>query len=435
MRWANWLCRAVLLGLIGAHALSDNAAGAVVAAEGLAVSLLPLLLARLSGIPIPAALELAFVAGMTLQFGSESTKLFELFTYWDKLVHPTLVALATLLVAWLLLGFRDAFGVRLPRRVIAATALLVGMGIGAGWEFIEFAADWFGNVNLQKSNGDTMTDILANDIGAGTAMVLALWLYRRGLQATERRALGELAAWLGAGPARLLDRHGGLVGLVVTAACCALLAWGWWLDGDPAALAGGLGGASQTWDFTATDGLADTRVLSGNWLPTPGVGVCRVDADSPAPGSEQMGILGLAPDRVYGADGQAFQLEATYVEVRPPMWHGTEMDGGLAFGIHDARNFELLEQSALHDVLRFDRFVDGTRRDVREELLRTRGEQWHTLRVTVDGSRASALIDGEVLLADISLAQPAGGIGLWARTAAATCFSRASVQVGGVAAP
>jgi hypothetical protein len=35
-----------------------------------------------------------FVLGMAFQFISESTKLFELFTYWDKLVHPALIAAA-----------------------------------------------------------------------------------------------------------------------------------------------------------------------------------------------------------------------------------------------------------------------------------------------------------------------------------------------------
>ena len=115
---------------------------------------------------MPRALEFAFVLGITLQFMSESTKLFEVLYYWDKLVHPTLVALTGMVAAWLLIGYRDAFGKHMPIHLVAAFGMLLGIAVGAVWEFIEFASDWFGNADLQKSNGDTITDIISNNTGA-----------------------------------------------------------------------------------------------------------------------------------------------------------------------------------------------------------------------------------------------------------------------------
>ena len=101
MRWESWLARLALAGLAVFLFSQGNQSGGVVALEGLVVSLLPRLIERLSHVQIPRVIELLFVLGMALQFISESTKLFELFTYWDKIVHPTLVALTAWLAVWL----------------------------------------------------------------------------------------------------------------------------------------------------------------------------------------------------------------------------------------------------------------------------------------------------------------------------------------------
>jgi hypothetical protein len=119
-----------------------------------------------------------------------------------------------------------------------------------------------------------------------------------------------------------------------------------------------------------------------------------------------------------------------YVEERPRPNDGSQMDAGVAFGIRDSADFYLLEDSALHDILRFDHFVHGHRRDVREVMYRTRGDEQHSLAVEVHGDKATALIDGEVGYTVGGLTNTDGGIGLFGRTAAATCFSQASVQLG-----
>ena len=104
LHWESWLLRLGLLGTLAFQLITHNTAGAMVAAEGFLVSLLPIAIEKLSKTHVPRPLEFAFVLGMALQFFSESTKLFELFYYWDKIVHPTLVALTALIAVWLLLG-------------------------------------------------------------------------------------------------------------------------------------------------------------------------------------------------------------------------------------------------------------------------------------------------------------------------------------------
>ena len=111
------------------------------------------------------------------------------------------------------------------------------------------------------------------------------------------------------------------------------------------------------------------------------------------------------------------------------MTEGSQMDAGIAFGIRDAQNFYLLEESALHDILRLDRYVHGKRRDVREKLVRTHGNEWHTLDLSVAGDQVTAGLDGETVYEASGVPDTAGGVGLWGRTAAATCFDSAQVEV------
>ena len=140
--WESWLLRLVLLSVATFQVATGNKDGAIVAGEGFVVSLAPLLMQRLAGTHVPRLLELVFVFGMALQFISESTKLFELLAYWDKIVHPTLVAITGMIAAWLLLGYRDAFGKRIPVHLAGAFGMLLAMSVGAFWEFVEFASDW-----------------------------------------------------------------------------------------------------------------------------------------------------------------------------------------------------------------------------------------------------------------------------------------------------
>jgi hypothetical protein len=429
LHWESWLLRLALLATVVYQVTSGNKDGAMVAGEGFVVSLLPLLVQRLAGTHVPRPLELAFVLGMALQFISESTKLFELFTYWDKVVHPTLVALTGMIAAWFLLGSRDALGKRIPLHLAAAFGMLLAMAVGAFWEFVEFASDWFGDANLQKSNADTITDVMSNDIGAFVATLFGLWLYTHVFGENQRREMGLIARWLAHGPRLLVQRHGRLIGAAACAAFAGVLVLSQWMDRGTPALASGLSsGQSRSWSFVA-DPSGDTQALAGDWVAD-ARGICRENLEHPKPGSEKMGVLELAPGSAYGLGGQPYRVEARYFEERPPIEQGTEMDAGIAFGIRDDQAFDLLEQSALHDILRVDHYVHGKRRDLRETLFRTHGNEWHVLRVDVRGSSVTANVDDQTVFSVDNVPDTDGGIGLWARAAAATCFSDARVEVG-----
>jgi hypothetical protein len=205
-----------------------------------------------------------------------------------------------------------------------------------------------------------------------------------------------------------------------------LIGAGLWVDrGQPPPASGQPAGASQQWLFAS--GPADTTTLLGDWA-TDERGLCRINPEHPKPGSEKPGLVQVG-SAVYGADGAPFTLSGTYVEERPPITQGSQMDAGVAFGIRGPEDFYLLEENALHDVLRLDRFVRGHRRDVREEIYRTRGNEQHTLAVDVRGDQATASIDGKVGYTVRGLEDTDGGIGLFGRTAASTCFSQAAVQL------
>lgn len=429
--WESWLLRLALLATTAYQLITSNPSGAVVAGEGFVVSLLPVAVARLSKIHVPRPLELAFVLGMALQFISESTKLFELFTYWDKIVHPVLIAITAMSAVWLQLGYREAFHKRIPVHLSAAFAMLVGMSVGAFWEFVEFASDWFGAANLQKSNADTLTDILANNLGALVATLFGLWTYVHQLSPKQRHELGLVARWLAHGPSRLFDRYGRAVGTALAVLFGAVLFAAQWIDRDTPALASGLAtGQTHVWTFSADPAsAAQTQVLAGDWVPDQR-GICRVNLEHPRPGSEKLGLLELAPGDAYGQAAQPFSVQARYFEERPPQTQGTEMDAGIAFGIRDDQDFDLLEQSALHDVLRLDRYIHGKRRDLREKLFRTHGNEWHLLRVDVAGAHVTASVDGQSIFAVDEVQNTAGGVGLWARAAAATCFSDVQIVTG-----
>jgi hypothetical protein len=220
-----------------------------------------------------------------------------------------------------------------------------------------------------------------------------------------------------------------VIGSAGAAALVALIALGVWVDRDVPALASGLPeGTSRTWQFANQALPQDAQILSGDWVPDPR-GICRENLENPKPGSEKMGVLELATGSAFGQNGRSFSVQARYFEERPAITQGSEMDAGIAFGIRDATNFDLVEQNALHDILRLDEFIHGKRRDLREKLFRTHGNEWHVVKVDVSGSTVTASVDEQPIYTVGDVPATEGGIGLWARAAAATCFSDVSVTV------
>ncbi len=425
--WQAWGLRWLLAAISIFHLLQGNREGAVVAALGFAVSMLPPIISHFSKWHVPRLLELTFVAAMFLQYVSESFKLFEIFSYWDKLVHSSEIFLASAVATYLLLGYRELHELDIPDGLAAAGAMLFGMALGATWELVEFTLDWFGNANLQKSNADTLTDILTNDAGAIFGTLLAFWLYRHHATEQQRHEFGKIADWLTGRLARLFAEHGFQIGVGIGLAIAAIVAAGWLMDRGP--LPPGPSGEATpaSWDFTAnmTDAVP-VATLVGDWRQD-ARGICKVNDVPVRPGSEQMGLLALAPDVRYGGSAGLVATSTFYSE-RPQLGAGTAMDTGLAFGLRDAENFYLMKASALHDTYRLERYVGGRRRDLREERVRLRGNDWHELRLELFGDQATVFHDGRKIFEERGLEQTDGGVALWARVTTAGCFAEAAVQ-------
>jgi hypothetical protein len=425
--WASWALRALLLVFIAVHLLRGNRSGATVAGMGLVVTLIPPAISHFSRWHVPRVLEFTFVLAMFFQYSSESFKLFEIFTYWDKIVHPAEIFLATGVVTFLFLGYRHLHQLKIPDGLSAAGAMLFGMTLGASWELLEFALDWFGNANLQKSNADTMTDILTNDVGAIFGTLLAFWLYRHKTAEHQKQEFGEIAEWLTARLARLFERHGVLVGVVVALLIAGLVVAGWFTDRAPVPPPPPGQGQAGTWAFAPGAGPSGpTAVLRGDWRPDER-GICRVNPQPPQPGSEQMGLLALAPGASYG-EGAGFAAATRFYLERPPLGAGTAMEAGLAFGLRDPDDFYLLKASALHDVFVLERHLHGKQRDLREVRVRLHGNEWHDMRIEVRGDRVAAFRDGQPLFEERGVVDTDGGLGLWARVTSAGCFSQAEAQ-------
>ena len=150
----------------------------------------------------------------------------------SKPIHLLAALVFTGAAGLLLLSWRDRSAYAIDDRIVALAAMCAGLLFGVAWELVEFLSDWLIGSNLQRSNLDTMTDLLWNDVGAVVAGSLVVWAYCRFVDARARERLGTTAVWLVHGPSRLLDKHGFLmtigVALVAAAAIGAL-----WFAGRP----------------------------------------------------------------------------------------------------------------------------------------------------------------------------------------------------------
>jgi hypothetical protein len=151
---------------------------------------------------------------------------------WGKLVHGIDGACATAIFGLLFLGWRDVAELDFPDELSALMLMFVGILFGVLWEIVEFVRDWVAYSDLQKSNTDTMTDFLWNDVACGLAALLVVHVYTRAIGPGGRQELGGVAEWLVDGPSRLLDRHG-LTLAVVTACCIAAAVASLWFAGRP----------------------------------------------------------------------------------------------------------------------------------------------------------------------------------------------------------
>lgn len=170
--------------------------------------------------------------GVALPMISSALGLYGTIQHWGKLVHAVDGFCATLIFGLLFLGWRDRARIQLADELAALMIMFFGIFVGVIWEIVEFVRDWVAYSDLQKSNTDTMTDFLFNDVAVVIASLLAMRLYCHVLVSADREALGAAAEWLVDGPSRLLDRHGFLMTLIAALLIAAAIA-ALWFAGRP----------------------------------------------------------------------------------------------------------------------------------------------------------------------------------------------------------
>lgn len=138
----------------------------------------------------------------------------------------------SLVIGLLVLGWRDRKAIDLGDQQATLLSILAGVQFGVLWKLVEFVLDWVWNTDLQKSNSETVVDLLWNDVGAVVGAVLSARLYCHVAKASQREKLGAVATWLVSGPSRGLDRHGVLV-TIVLATIASMTVAGLWLAGRP----------------------------------------------------------------------------------------------------------------------------------------------------------------------------------------------------------
>ena len=181
---------------------------------------------------IPPVLWVLCAACVVLPAASGVFGMYDRVTHWGKFVHGAEGGLGASIAALVLLGYRDHRRLCLPTQLAALCSMAVGIMFGASWEVVEFLIDWVRYSDLQKSNLDTMTDMLWSNLAAVVAGLLMVRLYARAVSSAEREAIGACADALSAPLGRLLDQHGRIMTLALFVAIAAFVA-SLWFAGRP----------------------------------------------------------------------------------------------------------------------------------------------------------------------------------------------------------
>lgn len=144
------------------------------------VSFAPLLFERVTRIRLPALLQFIYVVFiMASLFVGTYLGLYEILTFWDKVVHfGSGVLTAVYSVVFLdLMAKKCHF--TLPASLRAVTVSTVGGSVALLWEIIEFSNDTLFGSHMQLSNADTMTDLINGFAGAVLVVVVLTWQQKK----------------------------------------------------------------------------------------------------------------------------------------------------------------------------------------------------------------------------------------------------------------
>lgn len=167
----TWLARLIWAALLAVAAwaiLEWQLELAFVALVTLALSLMPVFVARWAEIHVPPS----FIAALTLFIGGtlflgEVLAFYERFWWWDVAMHGASAIgfglIGFVLIFMMFQGDRYAA----PPVAVAFFAFCFAMSVGVSWEIFEYGMDRLFGFNMQKTGlADTMGDLMVNALGA-----------------------------------------------------------------------------------------------------------------------------------------------------------------------------------------------------------------------------------------------------------------------------
>jgi hypothetical protein len=187
-----------------------------------------------------------------------------------------------------------------------------------------------------------------------------------------------------------------------------------------AAMAAGAGTARKVWDFESDPPgaiAAGFRGEVGRWEVVR-VGDGRVLAQKARNDDATFNVALVEGTRSKDLD-LSVRLRAVAGEV--------DRGGGLVWRARDAKNYYIARYNPLEDNFRVYK-VEGGKRTQFQSAKVAGDEAWHTLRITMAGSKITCRLDDKTLLeADDSTFPDAGMIGLWTKADAQSYFDDLTV--------
>lgn len=186
-----WVLRSVVLLTAIFHALGGEVLYLLICLVAIALLLTPAILARTSRANMPIELEILvlwwLVGDMTL---GRAARLYEFSLWYDKVLHfgnSILVGLLAFLLVYILHMVCCLSG---PAWIKGAMILLLTLGVGAGWEIVEYLADLAFARGAQGSPlmnplDDTMWDLMLDGAGGVVGALLGP-LYMRTKRSSTR---------------------------------------------------------------------------------------------------------------------------------------------------------------------------------------------------------------------------------------------------------
>jgi hypothetical protein len=146
---------------------------------------------------LPRLYDLSFVLAMNLQGWAQVSGAYDAISWFDHFAH-VMIPLLSAPVLYVVLARLDV--VPDPKDDttgrhyvgIFVMTLALGMALGSAWEMVEWTSDHVAGTHLQKGNTDTVSDLLADSIGAAAGGgLLVVWSIKG--WGTVRRLPGEAA--------------------------------------------------------------------------------------------------------------------------------------------------------------------------------------------------------------------------------------------------